>query len=140
MRAGSVSDDDSFISLLHTSGVRSHLTMSRAAGQSGPRFRVLGSRSAYTVYGLDGQEPALKDRRWPGSDGFGATAEAEWGLLGIDGSDAGLRPLPTERGDYPAFYAGVAASIRDGAPVPVDPRDALEVVRIIERAHALSPL
>ena len=140
VRAGSVSDDDSFISLLHTNGVRSHLTMSRAAGQSGPRFRVLGSRSAYTVYGLDGQEPALKDRRWPGSDGFGVTAEAEWGLLGIDGSDAGLRPLPTERGDYPAFYAGVAASIRDGAPVPVDPRDALEVVRIIERAHALSSL
>jgi predicted dehydrogenase len=42
------------------------------------------------------------------------------------------------RGDYPAFYDGVAAAMLDGAPAPVDPRDALEVVRIIERAHALA--
>jgi predicted dehydrogenase len=138
VREASVSDDDSFISLLHTSGVRSHLTMSRAAAQSGPRFRVLGSESGYTVYGLDGQEPMLKLAQWPGSEGYGVTPEAEWGLLGIDGSEAGLVPVPTEAGDYPAFYAGVAASILDGAPAPVDPRDALEVVRIIERAHALS--
>ncbi len=138
VRAGSVSDDDAFISLLHASGVRSHLTMSRAAAQSGPRFRVLGSQAAYTVYGLDGQEPALKDQRWPGSGGYGVTPEAEWGLFGIDGPDGGLLPVPTERGDYPAFYAGVAASILEGAPAPVDPREALEVVRIIERAHALS--
>ncbi len=135
---GAMSDDDAFISLLHSSGVRSHLTMSRAAAQAGPRFRVLGSRSAYTVYGLDGQESALKEQRWPGSGGYGVTPEAEWGLLGIDGSDEGLTRVPTERGDYPAFYAGVAASILDRAPSPVDPRSALEVVRIHERAHALS--
>ena len=138
VREGSVSDDDSFISLLHSSGVRSHLTMSRAAGQAGPRFRVLGSKSAYTVYGLDGQEPFLKDTKWPGTEGYGATPEAEWGLLGIDGSDAGLTPVPTEPGDYPGFYAGLAASILDGAPAPVDPKSALEVVRILARAHALS--
>lgn len=135
VREGSVSDDDAFISLLHANGVRSHITVSRAAGQSGPRFRVLGSSSAYSVYGLDNQEPFLKEQRWPGSDGYGITPEAEWGLLGT-GDD--LAPVQTEHGDYPAFYAGVAASILDGAPAPVDPKDALEVVRIIERAHALS--
>lgn len=140
VRAGSVSDDDAFISLLHSNGVRSHLTMSRAAGQAGPRFRVLGDVSAYTVYGLDNQEPYLKAQHWPGSDGYGVTPEAEWGLLGVDGSAEGLTAVPTEAGDYPGFYAGVAASILDGAASPVDPRDALEVVRIIERAHALSKL
>ncbi len=135
VREGSVSDDDAFISLLHASGVHSHLTMSRAAGQSGPRFRVLGSESAYKVYGLDNQEPFLKEQRWPGSDGYGVTPSSEWGTIGTGDE---LTPVPTEAGDYPAFYAGVAASIRDGAPSPVDPRDALEVVRIVERAHALS--
>lgn len=140
VRDGSVSDDDAFLSLRHESGVRSHLTMSRAAAQSGPRFRVLGSEAAYTVYGLDGQEPALKEQRWPGSGGYGMTPEAEWGLLGIDGTGGALVPVPTERGDYPAFYAGVVASILHDAPPPVDPRDALEVVRIIERAHELSPI
>jgi scyllo-inositol 2-dehydrogenase (NADP+) len=138
VRVGSVSDDDAFISLLHTSGVRSHLTISRAAGQSGPRFRVLGSESSYRVYGLDNQEPFLKERRWPGSDGYGISPVADWGTLGIEQSDVGATPLETERGDYPAFYTGVAAAIRDGAPSPVNPRDALEVVRIMERAHALS--
>ncbi len=140
VREGSVSDDDAFISLLHSSGVRSHITVSRVAGQSGPRFRVLGDKAAYTVYGLDNQEPALKLQQWPGSDGYGVTPESEWGLLGVDGSDEGLTAVPTAAGDYPAFYAGVAASILDGAPAPVDPREALEVVRIIERAHVLSAL
>jgi predicted dehydrogenase len=131
---GAASEDDAFISLLHTSGVRSHLTMSRAAGQTGPRFRALGDQSAYCVYGLDNQEPFLKESRWPGSEGYGVTPEAEWGVLGNGTSE----PVPTENGDYPAFYAGVAASILEGAPVPVDPKDSLEVVRIIERAHALA--
>ncbi len=135
---GTVSDDDAFISLLHASGVSSHLTMSRAAAQSGPRFRVIGSKSGYSVYGLDGQEAALKEQRWPGSEGYGITPEAEWGVIGIDGSAEGLTPVPTEPGAYPEFYAGVAAAIREGAPTPVDPKDALEVVRIIERAHAIS--
>ena len=137
VRPGSVSDDDAFISLLHTSGVRSHLTMSRAAAQSGPRFRVLGSESGYKVYGLDTQEPALKEYQWPGSDGYGTVPESDWGTLGIDGA---TEVVPTLAGDYPAFYAGVAASIRTGAPAPVDPRDSLEVIRIIERAVAMAGL
>jgi predicted dehydrogenase len=136
VRENGVSDDDAFIALRHSSGVISHLAMSRVAGQSGPRFRVLGSESAYTVYGLDGQEPALKKYEWPGSAGYGETPESEWGLIGIDGSDAGLTPVPTEAGNYPGFYEHVAASILHGAPAPVDPREALEVVRIIEHAHA----
>ena len=138
VREGLGSEDDAFLSLLHEGGVRSHLTMSRVAAQSGPRFRVLGDSSGYSVYGLDGQEPDLKVGRWPGSEGYGQTAQAQWGLLGIDDGTEPLTPVPTEEGGYPGFYAQVAASIRDGAPVPVDPRSALETVRIIEHAHALS--
>ena len=135
---GGVSEDDAFISLLHTNGVRSHLTMSRAAAQSGPRFRVLGSESGYSVHGLDNQEAFLKEGRWPGSEGYGVTPAADWGLLGIDGSEEGLAAYPTSLGAYPEFYEGVAATVRDGAPSPVDPRDSLEVVRIIQRAHEIA--
>lgn len=138
-RDGLGSEDDAFVSLRHESGVRSHLTMSRVAAQSGPRFRVLGDASGYTVYGLDGQEPDLKVGRWPGSDGYGETPKAQWGLLGVDNGEQPLVPVPTEQGAYPDFYAQVAASIRDGAPVPVDARHALETVRIIEQAHAVHP-
>jgi scyllo-inositol 2-dehydrogenase (NADP+) len=137
VREGLGNEDDAFISLRHDNGVRSHLTMSLVAGQSGPRFRVLGDQNAYSVYGLDGQESDLKVGRWPGSEGYGETPKAQWGLLGIDDGEQALTPVPTEQGGYPEFYARVAASIRDGNPVPVDARHALETVRIIEAAHAL---
>ena len=131
-RAGGVSDDDSFVSLLHDNGVRSHLTMSSIAALSGPRFRVLGASGAYCVNGLDGQEAALDSGMLPTDDGYGVSEPDAFGEV----SDGQRRSrVPTERGDYPAFYAGVAAAIRGNAPVPVDPLDALEVVRIIERIH-----
>jgi scyllo-inositol 2-dehydrogenase (NADP+) len=139
-----VSDDEAFLSLLHGATgdhgvVRSHLTISRFAAQNGPRFRVLGDEAAYTVYGLDGQEPFLGAGGLPTDDGYGIEPEEKWGLIGIAGSvDVPLAPVPTERGDYPAFYAGVAAAIRDGAPMPVQPRDALETLRIIEQAHEIA--
>ncbi len=136
LRTGGVSDDEAFISLLHDSGVRSHLTLSRMAGQNGPRFRVLGSTSAYTSYGLDGQEPALVAGADPADADFGVVPEERWGQLGV--AAVGTEPVVAERGDYGAFYAGVAASLRDGAPLPVDPREALETVRIIERVHELA--
>jgi predicted dehydrogenase len=137
LREGAVSDDDAFLSLHHRSGVRSHLTMSRLAGQSGPRFRVLGSDAAYSVHGLDVQEPQLRSGTSPLDAGFGVVPEQDWGDLGVEGQ---LERVPTETGRYQEFYAGVASCLLDGAEPPVDVRDALEVVRIIERAHAISPL
>lgn len=136
VREGALNDDDAALILRHRDGTRSHLTMSRVAGQSGPRFRALGDRAAYVSYGLDGQEPALKEGVWPDHDDYGITPESAWGTLGVDdGSD--LERVPTSRGAYPDYYAGVAAAILDGAPAPVDPRDSLEVVRILEQAHAI---
>jgi len=136
LREGGVSDDESFLSLLHENGVRSHLTMSRYAAQNAPRFRVLGSASGYTVQGLDGQEPALMAGAQPNDPGFGDVPEDRWGLLGITGSaEMPPTPYPTERGDYAAFYAGVAAALRDGTAMPVDPRDALAALDLLEQAH-----
>ncbi|KFF60839.1 oxidoreductase [Cryobacterium sp. MLB-32] len=132
-REGGLADDDVFVALTHESGVTSHLWMNGLAAQRAPRFHVLGSESAYTVWGLDGQEAALKNGALPTDADFGVADEAEWGLVGIDGD---LTPYPTDRGRYDLFYAGLADAILRGAPVPVDPRDALRVIEIIERIHA----
>lgn len=136
LRDGGQSDDEAFISLLHDGGVRSHLTMSRVAALNGPRFRVLGSEGAFSVSGLDGQEPALKGGMLPDNDDYGVEPESAWGEVSRRGEAPA--PVPSDRGDYPAFYAAVAATLREGAPVAVDPADALAVVRIIERAHELT--
>lgn len=138
LRPGGVSADEAFLSLLHDTGTRSHLTMSRFATRSGPRFRVLGSTAGYMVDGLDGQEPALVAGATPADADFGLERESAWGTLGIEGSDLPPARVPTERGDYAAFYAGVAATMRDGAPPPVEPGDALAALRIIAQAHEIA--
>ncbi|MET9216581.1 MULTISPECIES: Gfo/Idh/MocA family protein [unclassified Nocardia] len=131
-RPGVNADDDAFLALTHASGTRSQLWMSAVAPQLGPRLRVLGSTNGYTVHGLDPQEDDLRAGRRPG-DGkpWGTVPPERWGTFGA-GDD--LRPLPTRPGDYPAFYAGMAATLLDGTPVPVDPRDAVETLRILEYA------
>jgi predicted dehydrogenase len=131
-RPGEGADDDAFVSLLHAGGVRSHLTMNGLAGQAGPRFSVLGSSGAFTKWGMDPQESALKSGARPGDPGFGVEPESSWGRLGIDGE---LKRMPTQPGDHAAFYRGLAAALTDGAPLPVDPRDSVEVIALIERIH-----
>ena len=116
-------------------GVRSHLWASVVAAQEGPRFRVLGDRAAYTKYGMDVQEEALKRGERPDAPDWGVESHEHFGLLGV-GND--VRRVPTERGNYREFYVGVVRSLREGAPPPVDPRDAIATLEIIERATAVS--
>jgi predicted dehydrogenase len=125
-RPGVAVDDDAFVALRHANGVRSHLWVSATAADHGPRFRVLGSKAAFTIYGVDGQEPALVAGRRPGDPGWGAEPESAWGKLGLL-SD--VQPVPSELGAYQEFYE----SIRDGS-VPVAPESAEYALRVIEAA------
>jgi scyllo-inositol 2-dehydrogenase (NADP+) len=134
-RAAVAADDDVFIALRHASGVRSHLSASVLVAQSGPRLRVLGNRAAYTKISTDVQEDALRRGKRPDAPDWGLDRPEQYGLLGV-GED--VRPVPTERGDYRGFYAGVLRSLRDGAPPPVDSNDAIAVLEIIDTARSLS--
>jgi predicted dehydrogenase len=132
-RPGAAIDDDAFVALHHASGARSHLWMSKLAAQRAPRFRVLGAGAAFVKYGLDGQESAMSAGGVPGSAGWGEEPPERWGQLGEDGA---TRPVATVAGCYQRFYADVAAAVRSGAPVPVDPADAVAGLDIIEAARA----
>jgi len=134
-RAGSQVDDDVFVALTHASGVRSHLWMSSVVAQPGPRFRVLGDRAAYVKFGLDPQEDALRRGERPGGERWGLDLLENYGTLGV-GEDASR--VPTERGDYGAFYLGVARAMREGAPPPVALDDAIAALEVIERVRGLS--
>ena len=137
-REGVQAPDDVFVALTHATGVRSHLWCSAVASDLAPRLRVLGSRSAYVKYGLDVQEDALRSGGRPDRDpSWGAEPEAQWGTLGV-GGDAS--PVATEPGAYQRYYAGVAAALRGEGPLPVDPSDSVEGLRVIEaarRSHGL---
>ncbi|GHD78969.1 putative dehydrogenase [Salinibacterium amurskyense] len=131
-RSGGAADDDVFVSMLHENGVRSQLWMNGLAGQVGPRFHVLGSQSAYTKWGLDGQEPALIAGALPSDDTYGVEPPDAWGVAGV-GDD--LSAVPTIRGQYDTYYSLLADALLRGQPLPVDPRDSVEVIRIIEEIH-----
>ena len=131
-RPGALVDDDVFVALTHEGGVRSHLWMNTIAAEPGPRFRVLGSRAGWTIGGLDIQEEQLKAGRAVRDPGFGVHPPDRWGIL-HDGETG--RRTPAEAGAYTAFYSAVARSIREGAPPPVDPADAVAGLEIIEAAR-----
>lgn len=131
-RECAVADDDVFLALEHESGVRSHLWASTLVAEPGPRFRVLGDRGMFVKHGLDTQEESLRSGLTPTDPGFGEEPRQRWGRLIVG---EGEREVPTEPGSYASFYAGVAASLADGAPPPVDPRDAVAVLEILEEAR-----
>ncbi|MFG2308438.1 Gfo/Idh/MocA family oxidoreductase [Streptomyces sp. NPDC048566] len=137
-RPGAATDDDTFIAITHTSGVRSHLHVSATTSQLGPRFRVLGSRAGYVKHGLDPQEAALREGRRPdGSSPWGVEPEELWGRVGSGESPltGGGVPRPTAAGAYPAYYAAVAAALREGAPNPVTAHEAAAALDVLEAAR-----
>ncbi|MFF1869633.1 Gfo/Idh/MocA family oxidoreductase [Kitasatospora herbaricolor] len=133
-RDGAVVDDDSFLALTHDGGVRSHLWTSAVTPLVGPRLRVLGDRAGYVKFGMDPQEDELKAGHRPdGARPWGTDDEARFGAFGTNENAA---PLPTLPGDYPAYYAGIAAALAGTAPPPVDPRDAVTTLTVLEAARA----
>ncbi|MFD5933638.1 Gfo/Idh/MocA family oxidoreductase [Streptomyces sp. NPDC060333] len=142
-RRGAEADDDTFIAITHAGGVRSHLYVSATTAQLGPRFRVLGSRAGYVKYGLDPQEAALREGLRPSTAEGVLWGEEEphlWGRLGSGESPltgSGI-PVPTEHGDYPAYYAAVVEALRTGGPAPVTAREAADCLAVLEAARRSS--
>jgi scyllo-inositol 2-dehydrogenase (NADP+) len=136
-RPGAVVDDDTFVALEHAGGTTSHLWASSVTARSGPRFRVLGSAGGYVIEGMDPQEEALLAGAVPGSAGWGTSPESRWGTIGA-GDD--VAPVPTEPGNYGRFYEGIVAALRNGAPPPVAPADALLTLEVIDAARRSAAL
>ena len=132
-RRGGGADDDAFVALEHASGVRSHLWTSLLAASPGPRLRVLGDQAAYVVTDVDGQEEALVSGARPGDEGdWGTEPREKWGRLT---TGQGSEPVPSQRGDWPRFYSQLEGALREGSPLPVDPREALAGLEILDAAR-----
>jgi predicted dehydrogenase len=122
-------DDRFFAALRHEGGMTSHLSGDWVQGSPAPRFRVRGSEGAYVVYGMEGQEPALIAGERPGEDWHTEPPE-RWGRL-QRGDES--EPVRSERGRWDTFYPAFAAAVRGEGAVPVDPRDAVASLTVIER-------
>lgn len=93
------------------------------------RFAVHGAKASWLKSGLDVQEDQLKTGLSVGG--------ADWGVdprpaMVIDGATGVRTEAPCPPGDYPAYYAAVAAALTGQGPNPVPPEQALTVMEVLE--------
>lgn len=93
------------------------------------RFAVHGARASWLKAGLDVQEDQLKSGLAPDAAGWGVDPRPGVVLDGATGASDAVKGPP---GDYPAYYAAVARAIRERAPNPVPPGEAVAVMEVLE--------
>ena len=96
-----------------------------------PRFTVHGALGSYTKCGMDPQEEAFKRGEIPGSPGWGQDPQMGT-LITKKGDGFETRQVPNVPGSYLGYYEGVRDAISLGAPNPVAPEQALEVINVLE--------
>jgi predicted dehydrogenase len=129
VRDPAAADDDTFVALQHHGGATSHLWASAVAAHLGPRFRVLGSRGAYVVDGLDSQEQRLRDGERPGTD-WGAEPPDQWGRLLPSGET-----VPSLPGAWPGYYRELARSLLGLGHAPVELSSVIDAMRVLDAAR-----
>lgn len=117
-------DDVSFLALRHTSGLTSHLGTTSLAGAPGPRTRILGRDGSYLVAAMVGEPSAY--------DGWNDLDDEHRGWL-VSGETA--EPVPRAPGDWGDFYPAVVDMLRESAPPPIDPDEALAGLAVLEAAR-----
>lgn len=120
-------EDDVFLSVLHDSGVRSHLGALSVAGAPGPRTRVLGRAGAYVVTSFEAEQAAFTDL---------ADVDPEHsGWLVAGDQRTAVRRAP---GGHADLYRQMAAAVRGNGSVPVEPWDAVHVLQVLDAARVSS--
>ncbi|MEP7253703.1 MAG: Gfo/Idh/MocA family oxidoreductase [Ginsengibacter sp.] len=128
--------DDYFNILLYYDTFRVHLKSSYSVREPLPGYIFHGLKGSFIKPKTDVQEEMLQAGEVPGDSGWGTEPESQKGLLHteIDG-DVRRQYIESEQGNYNEYYNGIYEAIRNDAPLPVTPEDALDVIKIIEAAY-----
>ncbi len=109
------------------------LSAGRLIASSRPRFSLHGSKGSFVKSGLDPQEPMMKLGGKPGEH------EEDPAIYGIiTHGDGTTETVPTLKGDYRAYYSGVARGIANGGEPPVTAADAILGLKIMDLARQSS--
>jgi scyllo-inositol 2-dehydrogenase (NADP+) len=129
VRDADAADDDTFVALRHHNGAISHLWASAVAADLGPRFRVLGTRGAFVIEGLDSQESRLRTGEKPGQ-AWGEEPPQRWGRL-LPSEEV----VPSLPGAWPEFYRALERSLRGTGHPPVTLDGVLAAIRVLDAAR-----
>ena len=123
---------DYFHVVLDYGRLRAILHGASVVREPGPRFAVHGDGGSFLKSGMDPQEDALRAGARPGAAGWGEDSPENYGLLvRAEGERQRVR---TAAGSYTSYYDGIARALLEGSPVPVDPADSRDGLRVIEAA------
>lgn len=115
---------------------RAILHCSRSIAASGLRFAVHGTRGSFVKHGLDPQESQSQAGLRPGDPQWGLDPDPAILTRIEDGAVQPAEPLPCDRGNYAAFYAGLRDALSGAGPNPVPPEQALATMTVLEAALA----
>jgi scyllo-inositol 2-dehydrogenase (NADP+) len=128
--------DDYFDLTLYYGERRVRLACSTLISDPRPRFALHGTRGSFVKYGLDPQEAQLKSGMDPRDDGFGFDPVKGTIRFG----DGAHGQVPSEGGNYLAFYERVGNGVTGNVPPPVDPADARAGLVLIDLARRAAEL
>jgi len=125
--------DDFFDIRMEYDGFFAILKSSYLVREQGPRFILHGTEGSFLKSGIDPQEQALKDKKVPGSAGWGAEPKELWGKLNTTLNGKPFEgPYETVHGNYLSFYDNIHGALREGRALAVTAEQARNVIRLIE--------
>jgi predicted dehydrogenase len=115
------------------------LTAGMLVSEKGPRFIIDGTEGSFSKWGIDPQEASLKKGNMPVGEEWGKDDPKYYGTLGKGSAvPVELSQVPTEAGNYMAFYDNVYEVLFKNLPQLIHPQQARDVIFIIEKAFESS--
>jgi predicted dehydrogenase len=128
--------DDYFELLLYYKKLRVRLKSSYTVREGLPGYIFHGLKGSFIKPKTDVQEDLLQAGNIPGSSDWGTEPESQKGLLHTENNGEIVRKyIQSEQGNYNEFYDGIYEAIRNDKPLPVDPEESVNVIKIIEAAY-----
>lgn len=128
--------DDYMEVLLYYPNRRVRVKSSYVVREATPSYAFHGTKGSFIKARTDIQEIALQANKVPGGPEWGVEPESERGLLHTEKDGKIIREyVDSEKGNYGDFYSLLFQSIRQGLPLAVTPRQAIDIIKVIEAAY-----
>jgi len=139
-RDGARNADAFDVTFYYSNGFRAVMASTTLAPVARPHFRVRGTRAEFIKQGLDPQEALLRAGQPMGGESWGLENAQEWGTVSTNAGDKAIedKKIPSERGDYRAFYENVRDVMLGKAKPLVTLEEALRVMYALELSEASS--
>ena len=101
---------------------------------NGRACRSPSSTGTFAVESDDGQSERLLGGRTEEPGPFGTVPDTRWGRS-YRGEGVPPEPVPAQPGRWSSFYSAFARAVRGEGALPVDPRDAVAALEVLDAAR-----